>query len=67
MVTLSKPISASQVQAFHKEEFANAKDNYYTDGEHVRGEWQGKLAERRGLGGNVQEQQFVRLSEGQHP
>jgi conjugative relaxase-like TrwC/TraI family protein len=67
MVTLSKPISASQAQAYHKEEFANAKENYYTEGERVHGEWQGQLAERWGLGGDVQEQQFARLSEGQHP
>ena len=67
MVTLSKPISSGQAQAYHKEEFANAKDNYYTEGERVRGEWQGQLAERWGLTGEVQEQQFVRLSEGQHP
>jgi conjugative relaxase-like TrwC/TraI family protein len=67
MVTLSKPISASQAQAYHKEEFANAKENYYTEGERVRGEWQGQLAERWGLHGEVNEQQFARLSEGQHP
>jgi conjugative relaxase-like TrwC/TraI family protein len=67
MVTLSKPISAGQAQAYHKEEFANAKENYYTEGERVRGEWQGQLAERWGLHGDVQEQQFARLSEGQHP
>jgi conjugative relaxase-like TrwC/TraI family protein len=67
MVTLSKPISAGQAQAYHKEEFANAKENYYTEGASVRGEWQGQLAERWGLTGEVQEQQFARLSEGQHP
>jgi conjugative relaxase-like TrwC/TraI family protein len=67
MITLSKPISASQAQAYHKEEFSNAKENYYTDGERVRGEWQGKLAERYGLHGEVREEQFARLSEGQHP
>ena len=67
MVTLSKPISAGQAQAYHKEEFANAKDNYYTEGERVRGEWQGQLAARWGLQGEVNEQQFARLSEGQHP
>jgi conjugative relaxase-like TrwC/TraI family protein len=67
MVTLSKPISSGQAQAYHKEEFANAKENYYTEGERVRGEWQGQLAERWGLQGEVQEQQFARLSEGQHP
>jgi conjugative relaxase-like TrwC/TraI family protein len=67
MVTLSKPISSGQAHAYHKEEFANAKENYYTEGERVRGEWQGQLAERWGLTGEVQEQQFARLSEGQHP
>ncbi|SEB44382.1 MobF family relaxase [Terriglobus roseus] len=67
MVTLSKPISSGQAQAYHREEFSNAKENYYTDGERVRGEWQGKLAEQWGLSGEVQEQQFAFLSEGQHP
>jgi len=67
MVTISKPISSGQAQAYHKEEFANAKENYYTEGEHVRGEWQGQLAARWGLEGEVSEQQFKRLSEGQHP
>ncbi|MEG9436372.1 relaxase domain-containing protein [Edaphobacter sp. HDX4] len=67
MVSISKPISAGQAQAYHKEEFANARENYYTEGERVRGEWQGKLAERWGLSGEVHEEQFARLSEGQHP
>ena len=67
MITLSKPISSGQAQAYHKQEFANARENYYTEGDRVRGEWQGKLAERYGLRGEVGEQQFARLSEGQHP
>jgi hypothetical protein len=67
MLTLSKPISAGQAQAYHRSEFANAKENYYTEGERVRGVWQGQLAERWGLRGEVNEEQFARLSEGQHP
>ena len=67
MISMSKPISASQAHEYHKEEFANARDNYYTEGDQVRGEWQGKLAERYGLAGEVGEEQFARLSEGQHP
>ena len=51
MLTLSKPISAGQAQAYHRSEFANAKENYYTEGERVRGVWQGQLAERYGAGG----------------
>ena len=31
------------------------------------GIWQGQLAERWGLKGEVNEEQFARLSEGQHP
>ncbi len=67
MLTLSKPISAGQAQAYHRSEFANAKENYYTEGERVRGQWQGQLAECWGLKGEVNEEQFARLSEGQHP
>jgi conjugative relaxase-like TrwC/TraI family protein len=67
MLTISKPISAGQAQQYHKEEFSNARENYYTEVNQVRGEWQGKLAVRYGLEGEVSEQQFARLSEGQHP
>src|SRR5258707_1279367 len=67
MITLSKPISSGQAQAYHKEEFANAKENYYTEGERVRGEWQGQLPARWGLGGEVQEQQVPRPAAGPHP
>jgi hypothetical protein len=44
MITLSKSINASQAQAYHKAEFSNARENYYTEDERVLGEWQGKLA-----------------------
>jgi conjugative relaxase-like TrwC/TraI family protein len=64
---MSKPISAGQARAYHKEEFSNARENYYTEGERVRGEWQGKLAAQYGLHGEVSEEQFARLSDGQHP
>jgi conjugative relaxase-like TrwC/TraI family protein len=72
MLTLSKLISAGQAQAYHRSEFANAKENYYTEGERVRGVWQGQLAERWDLKGEVGNnevlgEQFARLSEGQHP
>ncbi len=67
MLTISKPLSAGQARSYHAEEFANAKDNYYTQGEQVVGEWHGRLAEEWGLIGEVREQQFHRLSEGQHP
>jgi conjugative relaxase-like TrwC/TraI family protein len=67
MVTISKPLSAGQAQAYHRDEFGNAKQNYYTEEDRIRGAWHGKLAEQLGLTGEVQEEHFQRLSEGQHP
>src|SRR5271157_1469175 len=67
MLTISKALSASQAEIYHKEEFANAQANYYSEGESIRGEWQGKLAEQWGLRGEVAQEQFARLANGQHP
>src|ERR1700720_1232986 len=67
MLTISKPLSASQAQSYHAEEFGNARENYYTEGEQIRGEWHGRLAEQWGLCGEVREEHFQRLSEGQRP
>jgi len=67
VLTISNPLSASQTQAYHAEEFSNARENYYTQGDQIRGEWHGRLAEQWGLKGEVREEHFQRLSEGQHP
>src|SRR5713101_5367687 len=67
MLTISKPLSASQAQSYHAEEFGNARENYYTAADQIRGEWHGRLAEQWGLRGEVREEYFQRLSEGQHP
>src|SRR5467141_1040936 len=67
MLTISKPLSAGQARAYHAEEFGNARENYYTEADQIRGEWHGKLAEEWGLRGEVREEHFQRLSEGQHP
>jgi conjugative relaxase-like TrwC/TraI family protein len=67
MLTISKPLSAGQARAYHAEDFGNARENYYTEGERITGEWHGKLAEQWGLQGEVREENFQRLSEGQHP
>jgi len=48
MLTISKPLSAGQAQTYHKEEFANAEENYYSEGDRIRGEWHGRLAQRVG-------------------
>src|SRR6516162_1751524 len=44
MLTISKPLSASQARTYHQEEFANARENYYTTGDEIRGTWHGQLA-----------------------
>src|SRR5438477_1095894 len=67
MLTISKPLSAGQARAYHHEECSNAQDNYCTEGDRIRGEWHGQLAEQWGLHGEVREEHFQRLSEGQHP
>jgi conjugative relaxase-like TrwC/TraI family protein len=67
MLTISKPLSAGQAQTYHKKEFANAEENYYSEGDRIRGQWHGRLAEEWGLRGEVQEEHFQRLANGQHP
>ncbi|MBS1867938.1 MAG: relaxase domain-containing protein, partial [Acidobacteria bacterium] len=67
MLTISKPLSAGQARSYHAEEFANGRDNYYTQEKQIVGEWLGRLAEEWGLKGEVRDEQFHRLSEGQHP
>src|SRR5438132_1250354 len=67
MLTLSKPLSSGQAQAYHREEFTNAQQNYYTESDHIRGTWHGQLAAAWGLRGEVDQAQFARLADGQHP
>jgi conjugative relaxase-like TrwC/TraI family protein len=67
MLTISKPLSAAQVRTYHAEEFTNARANYYTAADEIRGQWHGRLAAQWGLTGDVDEAQFHRLADGQHP
>jgi len=67
MLTMSKAIGATQATAYRKEEFANAQENYYTEGDRVAGAWHGQLAREWGLAGDVHEEHFARLAAGQHP
>jgi conjugative relaxase-like TrwC/TraI family protein len=67
MLTISKPLTTDQAHSYHREEFSNPEQNYYTQGDRILGEWQGKLAGEWGLAGNVTAEQFHRLAEGQHP
>jgi conjugative relaxase-like TrwC/TraI family protein len=67
MLTISKPLSAAQIRTYHAEEFSNARDNYYTAADQIRGQWHGRLAGAWGLSGAVRDAHMDRLAEGQHP
>src|ERR1700674_3079985 len=67
MLTISKPLSAAQVKTYHAEEFSDARTNYYTAGDQIRGHWHGQLARQWALTGDVPQEQYQRLAAGQHP
>src|SRR5262249_42717903 len=67
MLTISQPLSSAQARKYHAEEFSSRSQAYYAAGDHVRGEWQGRLAEHFGLRRDVRPEEFARLSEGRHP
>ena len=67
MLTISKPLSASQVRTYHAREFTSERQNYWSRDQQGHSEWQGKLSEQWGLEGAVGNEHFARLTEGQHP
>src|SRR6266849_5489485 len=67
MLTISKPLSASQARTYRAREFAAQEQNYWSRDQQGHSEWQGRLAEQWGLQGGVGSEHFARLSEGQHP
>jgi conjugative relaxase-like TrwC/TraI family protein len=67
MLTISKPLSASQAQTYHAKEFTSAEQNYWKQADRALGEWHGKLTDKFGLASGVDEEHFARLADGQHP
>ena len=67
MITLSKPLGASQACAYHSQEFTSPEQTYYSQQGRAHGQWHGKLAEEWNLQGEVTELAFSRLANGQHP
>ncbi len=67
MLTISKPLSATQAQTYHAKEFTAAEQNYWKQNDTIQGEWHGKLADSFALAGGVGAVEFARLSEGQNP
>ena len=67
MLTISPPLSAGQAQAYYKQDFTNAKENYYSESGEVKGRWCGRLADEWNLKGEVTTEQYERLVNGQDP
>jgi len=67
MLTISKPLSAGQAQTYHQKEFTAKEQSYWSQGNAVQGEWQGRLAAQYGLVAAVNAEQFAKLSQGKHP
>lgn len=67
MLTISKPLSASQARSYHAKEFASQQQNYWSREQQGYSEWQGRLAREWNLKGAVHDEHFARLAEGQHP
>jgi conjugative relaxase-like TrwC/TraI family protein len=67
MLTISKPLSASQARTYHAKEFASQQQNYWSRDQQGHSEWQGRLSGQWNLNGPVEAEHFARLAEGQHP
>ena len=67
MLDISKPLTAGKATNYFKQEYANANNSYYTQGQTLQGRWHGKFAEELGLNGAVKEEHFARMAQGQDP
>jgi conjugative relaxase-like TrwC/TraI family protein len=67
MLTISKPLSATQALSYHQKEFTAKEQNYWSQRGEIVGKWQGRLATHFGLAGTVSADDFAKLSQGQHP
>jgi conjugative relaxase-like TrwC/TraI family protein len=67
MLDMSKPLTAGKATNYFKEEYGNAENSYYTQGQMLQGRWHGKFAGELGLTGTVREEHFARMALGQNP
>jgi len=65
MLRITQSISAAGAARYFKESLQVA--DYYSQGQQTSGYWGGLAAERLGLSGHVQSEQFIRLLHNQHP
>lgn len=62
MFTISAPLSAEMAAMYFQEEYARA--SYYTEGAKLKGHWGGKLAEAKGLYGEIKPDDWNHLLRG---
>ena len=62
----SKPLSAGQARMYYARKFTSEKQNYWSQDQQGHSEWQGQLAEKWDLKGSVSNEEYARLTEGQH-
>ena len=67
MLTLSKALAAGQAKDYFQAEYTNTQESYYSESKTVKGKWFGKQAETWNLHGDVEQEHFDLLCEGQHP
>src|SRR6202158_4634725 len=67
MLTISKPLSASQTRTYHAREFAAQEQNYWSRDQQGHSEWQGRVGAGWELTRAGEGEHLARLSEGQHP
>src|SRR5262245_24142979 len=67
MLTISKALSMGQAKDYYQEDYSNAESNYYSQGDTIKGKWFGRLAVEGGLTGEVKQEQYERLVDGQDP
>lgn len=66
-MTMSNALSAGQAETYYQQDYANKKENYYSERGEINGNWYGRLAEEWGLDGEVTSEQYARLVAGQDP
>src|ERR1700694_4993670 len=67
MMTMSNALSGGQATTYYQQDYANKRENYYSERGEVNGNWSGRLAEEWGLMGEVTSEQYARLVAGQDP
>ena len=66
MITIAK-LGVGTAQSYYKTDYSAATNRYYSQDQTLQGRWQGELAAEWNLVGPVTDEQYNRLTNGQHP